>query len=233
MQRRKYLATLGSLAAGGAAVTGTGAFTTVSADRTATARVADDSDALLRLDALGSNANSAYAEEGNAQIAIDLSTNRGAGVNQGATTTVFDIFTVQNQGTQSVIVYVPNKPLGDQGAFDDSDSDGIYLDPQFSDMPRSGASSLATLPDGTVYGSLTNIGGTLYSKGQTFEEGLDDGVGSTAPIAPSAYTLDPGQTFDFGLYVRTSDTASIGSTNFDIPIKADAALADKYGTGNV
>jgi hypothetical protein len=53
MKRRTFVGSLGALAAGGSAVLGTGAFTSVSASRSLTVEVADDNDALLALSELG------------------------------------------------------------------------------------------------------------------------------------------------------------------------------------
>ncbi|MFC7177141.1 hypothetical protein [Halosegnis marinus] len=109
MQRRKFLIGAGSLAAGAAAATGTGAFTSVSANRTVSVNVADDADALLALEGAGEG-NDAYLTEdgtgGELALALDSSNNAidGTGVNEEAVTVINDLFTVQNQGTQSVAI---------------------------------------------------------------------------------------------------------------------------------
>ncbi|WP_336038249.1 hypothetical protein [Halobacterium yunchengense] len=59
MKRRTFLAGLGATAAGSSAVLGTGAFTSVSADRRLQVEVASDDDALLALTQLGSGFRSA------------------------------------------------------------------------------------------------------------------------------------------------------------------------------
>lgn len=53
MNRRKFILGLGITAAGGASLIGSGAFTSVGAERTISVETASDSDALLELDALG------------------------------------------------------------------------------------------------------------------------------------------------------------------------------------
>ena len=55
MNRRTFVLGLGTVAAGSAAAVGSGAFTSVEADRTISAEVAQDSDAFLELDALGAS----------------------------------------------------------------------------------------------------------------------------------------------------------------------------------
>ena len=123
---------MGSLAAGGAAALGTGAFTSVSADRDLTVTVASDANALLAF-ALEDEANADYAQVSNSgdsslEIALDGSITdtsgnpAGSGVNEDAYTVIRDIFTITNQGTQNVYVGVkgstlPNKP----GEPDDGD----------------------------------------------------------------------------------------------------------------
>jgi hypothetical protein len=247
MQRRNLLIGMGSLAAGGAATIGTGAFSTVTANRTVNVSVADDNDALLAFDASG-NDNSAYATKSGAQISIDLdssnsTTEGGEGINQDATTEIFDIFDVENQGTQNAIVYVPPTSVDNQGGFD-RDDDGLYFDPQVSNMPNGNNSpdaSFGTRPDGTRFTSLTNIGGTILNKGSTFAEATLDTDGSTAgigdsvgPNPPEIYLLRPGESFEFGVYLDATDAASTSQDfQYDIEIKADAELAKEAGLGSV
>jgi hypothetical protein len=235
MQRRKLLATVGSLAAGGAAAMGTGAFTSVSANRSVDVQVADDSVALLRLNATAGNRNSDYADESGNQISIDLTDGNSnlsenpSGVNKDAVTTIYDIFSIENQGTQAALVYVSPSSLKDDGAFDTSD-DGVYIDPQFSDAPNASSapdtSSLGTLGNGNNFGSLTGIGGSV----DDFEtDVLDNNTTKVPNYGPDAYVLKPGEAFNFGLYIKTTDAASLGTINYDMVIKADAELADQAG----
>jgi hypothetical protein len=224
MNRRKFLIGAGSLAAGSAAAMGTGAFTSVEANRTVTVSTAEDSDALLRMEATSDNANSEYATTQNGEISIDLGgltgNEQGSGVNQNATTRVFDIFTIQNQGTQPAIVYAQPSSLKEDDAFDDS-VDNVYVDPQFSDMPNDGDSSLGTLSDGeTKFGSLSGIGGSV----EDFETDLFEN-NSEVPYSPNTFLLGVGQSFDFGLYVKT--TGEVNNVDIDIDIEADAALAER------
>lgn len=53
MKRRTFIGSLGAAAAGGSAILGTGAFTSVSATRTLTVETTDDNEALLALSELG------------------------------------------------------------------------------------------------------------------------------------------------------------------------------------
>jgi len=220
MDRRKFLVGMGSLAAGGAAVLGSGAFTTVDASRTVDVAVVDDSQALLGLDARTDNANRAYADESGDVVTVDLSANaEAAGINDNATTTIYDIFSIENQGTRDAVVYADPATLQNQGAFEEG-SDGIYFDPQFSDMPNDGDSALGTLPDGTKFGSLSGVGGSV----EDFETDLFES-NSEVPYSPETFVLSPGQSFDFGIYVRTNSADS--AVTFDVDIVASAPLAEK------
>lgn len=88
-------------------VTATGAFTTVSAARTADVSVAGDSAALLAIAPAG-GANSDYVSTPNGQLTFDLSAgSQGAsGVNQRGETDIRAVFTITNQGTQEIGVWI-------------------------------------------------------------------------------------------------------------------------------
>jgi hypothetical protein len=133
MRRRKMLIGLGSLAAGGAAATGTGAFTSVTADRTITVNTANDNDAFLQLTP-SDGENGAYAEQdgGTLEIAFDGSNTdsgepTGNGINDNAKTIIRDVFDITNQGTQAVFVWIEG--LGDDpvGVFSDDVASGTAV----------------------------------------------------------------------------------------------------------
>ncbi|MFB6112801.1 MAG: hypothetical protein ABEJ58_01705 [Halodesulfurarchaeum sp.] len=150
MQRRKFLIGMGSVAAGSAAAMGTGAFSSVRAERTVSVSVADDSNALLRLTTAGTGPNSQYAEVSNGEVSINLDNsdtgNGGSGLNLESETNILDIFRIQNQGTQPVFVYVdpdsitpdyvtPDGGNGYAGSPKDPGEAGMYMDPQASNRP--------------------------------------------------------------------------------------------------
>jgi hypothetical protein len=125
MQRRNLLIGMGSLAAGSAATLGTGAFTSVQAERAVSVETTGDASAFLGLDATNAT-NGAYASktggDGQLQINIgdlsDSSRDRtveagGSGVNKNAITIIKDIFMLRNQGTQTVKVRF--NPIKDEG----------------------------------------------------------------------------------------------------------------------
>lgn len=114
MQRRKFIIGLGALSAGTAAAMGTGAFSAVEADRGFSVDVADDANAYLAL-----TSASEYAEENGGTIELDFSESNptdkgGEGVNKNATTMFLHLFTIKNQGTETVGIQIdrPDLPGG-------------------------------------------------------------------------------------------------------------------------
>ncbi|WP_225332880.1 DUF1102 domain-containing protein [Halomicrobium urmianum] len=112
MERRKFIATVGSLAAGSAAAVGTGAFTSVTASRNVDVKVANDASAYLRLEGTGGPNTHYVTEDGSGgTLTIDLSSDNetsagGQGVNLDAVTQIDELFDVENQGTQEVEVTI-------------------------------------------------------------------------------------------------------------------------------
>jgi hypothetical protein len=104
MERRKFLIGAGSLAAGSAAGIGTGAFTSVSAERSVSVAVAKDSNAYLALEPTDERASL----DGDGQLQLDFSSsNNGAmGLNRDARTAFTDLFKIKNQGDNPVYVGV-------------------------------------------------------------------------------------------------------------------------------
>jgi len=113
MNRRNFVAGLGALTAGGGAALGTGAFSSVEAERSVSVEVADDANAYLALEA-----TSEYAtENGDGVLELDFGTDLGT-TNSGDdlgehvgndSSYVFgsgaqdrNVFTVRNQGTNKV-----------------------------------------------------------------------------------------------------------------------------------
>lgn len=110
MQRRKFLATVGSLTAASAAAIGTGAFSSVTASRAITVQVKGDSNAYL-----GISGDPDYTSETDGTLEINLDGNgNGSGLNGDATTEFADLLTVSNQGTKNALVWVDLNDLNDQ-----------------------------------------------------------------------------------------------------------------------
>lgn len=140
---------MGALASGAAATLGTGAFTSAEAERQVDVQVAEDANAYLGLDNSG-EANDTYFDTSNDEYAVNFagSENGGSGVNPNADTVAKDVFTITNQGTQTVEVDLSasgsltaqspgsisassDSAPSSEGiavalAQDDSDSDGTY-----------------------------------------------------------------------------------------------------------
>ena len=97
MQRRKYLAAVGSLAAAGAAGLGTGAFSRTSATRDVSVEASGDAAAQLKL-----IPDSDYATyDGNGLLSLKLED-----LNGNADVEITDVFTVQNQSNRDVGIFI-------------------------------------------------------------------------------------------------------------------------------
>ena len=116
MQRRKFVIGMGALATGTAAAVGSGAFTSVDAERDLEIDVVNDNDALLAMSPT-EHPNAAYlVDDGSGDplddgytggtIAIGMDDVMGEGVNNEAVTYILDIFRLKNQGTQEVRVHI-------------------------------------------------------------------------------------------------------------------------------
>ena len=97
--RRNVLIGLGGLVAAGGAALGTGAFTTVEAQRTVTIDTAGDADAFLGLEV---RSDLEADTDNNGLIQLDLSNAVNAsGLNRQARTVLDKVLLVENNGTQS------------------------------------------------------------------------------------------------------------------------------------
>ena len=114
MERRKFVIGAGALASGSAAALGTGAFSSVEADRDATVEVVDDSDGYLSLIADPEDTHGdEYVEEVDGVIEFSFDQ-----LNPDATTTIDDLLEVANEGTQPVDVSVDFSPDDNQEKVD-------------------------------------------------------------------------------------------------------------------
>lgn len=216
MERRKFLIGAGSLAAGAAAATGTGAFTSVDARRTASVNVAGDDSALLRLDAT-SGTNSAYSQQtGDGEVTIELDQSGtysdAEGVNADAETKIFETFEIQNQGTQPVAVHVPPSSVSPAAAgAADGDYSGFYIDPQFTNRPNGG------YDDGPISATVVYY---LSGGEPDFQAAASRAFNGQGGIAN--YILDSGESMDFGLYIDSASSATDVDVDFTLRADADA-----------
>jgi len=198
-------------------VTATGAFTTVSAERTATVGVAGDDNALLALDegvasdgGVSANADD-YIDTENGQLQIDLAgSDAGAsGINLRADTDVKNLFTISNQGTQPVAVYVT--PEDDEG---NGDADNVYF---YTDSFQSESGNNA-LPD---------LGPEVDG-----HEGASGPSNEVITGSGNAVVLEPGETIEVSMYVdlMQSDGSAVSISGGDVldtvTITADADAVD-------
>lgn len=137
MKRRQLLAGLGTVVASGVAL-GTGAFTSVEADRAVSVNVADEDQAYLALSPTqGPNSTFVTRDSStNNQLAIDINdasgtVDEGDGVGLNSVYEFDNTFQIENRGTQEIEVSISE--LAD----DDFDPDASGLTVQF--YPGSGA----------------------------------------------------------------------------------------------
>jgi hypothetical protein len=190
MERRKFLIGMGSLTAAGAATLGTGAFTSVEADRSVDVEVAGDSSAYLALrKAADENsdpgANSeAYVNVNNEEVSFDFSSSNGDvggdGFNVNAVTEVEDLLEVQNQGTQSAYLSVDLRGL------DYTDGQGNFA--YIGLAVRGGQNANTDLEENIAFDSSTG----------------DGNVGGAVPSADT-YELSVGEEVHLDLTVDTTD----------------------------
>jgi hypothetical protein len=122
MQRRKYLAAIGSLAAGGAAGIGTGAFT-AQANRTARLEAVTDANAYLQMSPIGSTP---VVKQQGGTITFDFgadSGHNGSGMNQNSVFEFTDVLRVKNAGKKDIWMGIYLEDLKNQVTFiDDADA---------------------------------------------------------------------------------------------------------------
>jgi len=130
VKRRKFVVGLGSLAAGGAAAMGTGAFTTGEVPRSAKVRVSnDDTDAKLGFSTkvgyggnTGYAGRSKYAEVNGGVLQIDFSgsgSGSQSGMNPNGSIYTFEkVFKIINQGQTDVLVGLDLSNVRDLDAID-------------------------------------------------------------------------------------------------------------------
>jgi hypothetical protein len=144
MNRRNALIGLGAIATGGGAVFGSGAFSTVDADRSVSVTLANDTNANLQLEVDPNNSHSGISDGSpngtNSQTIISLNV---TGVNDDASTTFNGALRITNNGASNPTVTV---------SIDESGVGGI----SFTINTTSLAAGESTLVDMTV-DSTTNV----------------------------------------------------------------------------
>jgi len=189
MDRRKFLIGAGSLAAGGAAAMGSGAFDSAEAGREVEVSVVHDSNGFLAL-----NSTSPYSDTDNGELKIyfneEAATGAGDGVPQKTNMVFGDVFEVRNQGTQRVEIGLDQNANGSEESFNirspgpvggngfeqnrltDDNSDGDRIDVAYS-----------------------------YDTNKAFNQG----PGTKDPDSDGSIELAPGETAAVDFAIRTDD----------------------------
>jgi hypothetical protein len=118
MRRRKYLAALGSVAAGGAFTVGTGANVDFWANRSTNVDVVTDTEGFVGIVPGDNGLDTGLVNDDDGDLSLDFETGTaGQGFNQGARTTVDDLFRVRNQTGEEQVFWIKDAdeggPLGD------------------------------------------------------------------------------------------------------------------------
>lgn len=210
--RRKFLAGMGALATGSAAAMGTGAFSSVRANRTVTIDTAkDNSGALLSLDTYGME-NADYVSTAGSTVGIKLDSEnknlKGSGVNKDAITRLFNLFKVTNKGSQNVFVYA--NALGDEN---------FFVDPQAHDRPDDTDDSYG---DGKEPNNPSQIFDEISLSGRRNVDGGNFPEDTLKGYNKESFILEPGQSFDFGLYIKHEGGGGIPSIEGEITFNAVA-----------
>jgi hypothetical protein len=103
LTRRNALIGLGTVAAGAGVIGGTGAFTSVEAERTVNISTAGDGSAALTLEGTGSSNANEYVSTSSGTIQLDLdgtSSGSTSGLNKNAKTTIDNLVKITNNGSQ-------------------------------------------------------------------------------------------------------------------------------------
>lgn len=145
---------MGALASGAAAAVGSGAFTSVEADRSVDVEVAGDSSSYLALSRVtGSKNSQKYVSKSNGEISFNFSDSNGSvdgtGFNPDATTQIDSLLNVSNQGTQNVNFWINISSLSTGSADVTFSTDGDISSSQLAyDGSNSGSVTEVTLSPG-------------------------------------------------------------------------------------
>jgi hypothetical protein len=214
MNRRTVLIGLGGLFAGSGALLGTGAFTTVEAERTVTVETAGDADAFLGITPFPDSANADYVtapEDGTVEIDITGESTSGKGVNENAITAIDRLLEVTNNGTQEVAVGFDAAYAEQRGDFSNSKYEHPYGWTYATNESKDAAVVLWASPkedkvDNTYEELRPGLTTTGFS-GSTLVNGntIRDEVGETIPSDSdeTRRVVNPGESLHIGAVVDT------------------------------
>ncbi|THE65214.1 hypothetical protein D8Y22_08350 [Salinadaptatus halalkaliphilus] len=167
MNRRNVLVGLGTIVAGGGAALGTGAFSTVTAERTVSVETAGDSDAFLALTAAEGAED--YVDTDGDTIEIDIGGD-GDGINQDALTRFEELVEITNNGTNSVDISASIVESSDE-------ADVLTLIEEFGEDNSLGGT------ESTTFGLAIELREAEVGSGTSYDEGdLTDDFDPTIEI---------------------------------------------------
>jgi len=218
MERRKFVIGLGSLAAGGAAATGTGALSNFQGSRDASFSIAADNNAFLGLSASNSTLeNGEHASVGgNNELSIHFNSNSsvgGSGLNPDGETWFDEVFQVTNQGTQPLDIMVDDDNLAQ------SENIVFYVDGSF--LPDSG------YDEGDLY-AIEGYPGSAEGTGREDDDQHASGDGDGTDDYWVGYAnpkLGAGSSIPVGIYVDTTGENTVGQWDSgSVTVKASTNL---------
>jgi len=213
MNRRKFLIGAGSLAAGSAAAMGTGAFTSVQANRSVSVTTANDGSAKLAFDQTNST-NSSYVTQSDGEVSINATD-----LNVDGTTQINDLFHVRNNGTQPVVVYVDPDSIPESKR---TTSNGFGIDPQATERPGGDFTDTSNI-DGGVEDDQISLTGVFSDTPYDYS-----GYGGPGEDSREEFVIESGDSFEFGLYVNTDSNNELDQ-DIEMEIVADATVVpDNY-----
>jgi len=194
MQRRKFIAGVGSLAAGAAAVTGTGAFASVEATRSVSVNVAGDANAYLGLEE-----TSEYATMNGKELQLQFANNNngGDGINADSVTTFDGVFRMTNNGPNNLDITV--------------DKSGLANPSRWHFVPKEIYDEYSgNYPEDSFYPSWDDFGG--YDTTNASGGGLDSGNSTLVGVAIDARDMSglPGGEITFAV---TDEDGPYGSNS--------------------
>ncbi|WP_254861678.1 hypothetical protein [Halovivax gelatinilyticus] len=162
MNRRNVLVGLGGIVAGGGALLGTGAFSSVTAERDVEVHVADDDEAYLSIEVHSSREDDEEFVEENGVVSFNFGEDGGVGLNDEAETNFHNLVTITNNGNDDVGVSIT--------AYDEYDTDvGDRFQAYVGDDPNDTAEPLETLEHDSEDNSV-DIGFQFDTEAKDVEE---------------------------------------------------------------
>jgi hypothetical protein len=224
MRRRKYIAAMGSLAAGGAAALGTGAVETISTDRGLSVDVAGDASAYL---GILPNDQSQFVQVGNNSklVSLDFATNsgnNGQGVNNEGSTEARPAFTLRNQGNREMYVAINNPLRNPDISNSENNTTGF-------------TGGGVTVPAGIDFQfavSTTEPGFTSQEVGLIGRDSAPStGNNYGTPSDPSTISLEAGASFPYN-FIELNDTGYVRiPTGKSVPVTA-RVVTDGFDVAN-